>query len=323
MTAAVSEAKANEVKSSFERQNQLLQSELSYWRLALARQNSELAKENLTRAERLHAWAKRRVGLSLADRSDSLQTGTALQIRKIEMKSAGDELRAASQAFNLARGLDSGEVKETLEPLSKDVLAKLNIPDRASDRQDVLAAREMNEAVKSRATLGREKNQPTLELYGSYSFNSREDDKSTAFSESWAGNLPAKAIGVRFSTPLAFGKMSDTQTGYAKMAKAAELDWSRKKLVQELDWRDIVNRFNETKERLSAAEELETLQKEKLAHERRRQERGRATLFQVLTFESEYSNDQSTRLRFLAELLQIAAQMKLYGVTYESSESVN
>ncbi|MGE0761733.1 MAG: TolC family protein [Bdellovibrionales bacterium] len=312
--AITSAAKATQHSEAFNKQSQLFQAEAAYWRLALARQSHELSKENLARAERIYGWAKRRVQLSLADRSDLLQTSSGWQARKLEFKTATDELRAASVAFNNARGTESDQVPEALEPISKEMIDRLKIPERASDRQDVLAAQQQSEAVKAQAVINREKNQPVLEVFGAYSFNSREANKDEAWTESWDGQKPTKVVGLRFSSPLALGRLSDTQEGYARQIKSAEQRYERQRFLQEQDWRDLVLRFNEAKERLGAAEELEKTQREKLDYERQRQERGRTTLFQVLNFETDYLNAQGVRLRTLAELLQIAAQMKLYGV---------
>ena len=266
------------------------------------------------RAEKIFAWAKRRVQMSLADRSDLLQATTVLQARRLEFRAATDELRAASVAFNNSRGVDSDKVSDVLEPLSKDLIARLKIPERVGDRQDVLSAEQQSEALKAQATINREKNQPNLEVFGSYAFNSREPTKDDALSQSWEGGKPTKVIGLRFSSPLAFGKMGDTQDGYAKQIKSAQYRYERQRFLQEQDWRDLTLRFNEAKERLAAAEELEKNQREKLDYERERQERGRSTMFQVLTFESDYLGAQGVRVKTWAELLQIAAQMKLYGV---------
>ncbi len=133
-------------------------------------------------------------------------------------------------------------------------------------------------------------------------------------SESWNAERPSQTLGVRFSSSLAFGKMNDAQDGYALQIKSAELRLARQRFLAEQDWQNLVLSFEEAKERLTAAEELEAGQRAKLDHERRRQLNGRSTLFQVLTYENDYSDAQSIRLATLAELLQIAAQMKLYGV---------
>jgi len=181
-----------------------------------------------------------------------------------------------------------------------------------------LAAQAKAEAAKASAIVSRERNQPMLEIFGTYAFNSRESTKDDALSEGWNGDLPTKMIGLKFSSPLNFGAMGDVQEGYAKQAKAAELQYNRKKFLQEQEWRDLVLKLNETKARLAAIESLEKAQRVKLDFERQRQDRGRTTLFQVLTFETDYLASQNQRIRTLAELLQLVAQMKLYGVTDES-----
>lgn len=65
--------------------------------------------------------------------------------------------------------------------------------------------------------------------------------------------------------------------------------------------------------RLDMARELETLQKEKLDHERVRFSHGRTTSFQVLQFEGHYSEAQLTRLRMENEALLIKAQARLFN----------
>lgn len=306
-------AKSEELSEGFNRQTQLIEAETAYWSLALMRQNLGLTKENMSRAEKIYGWAKRRVQLSLADRSDMLQATTVLQSRRLELRTAIDNERAASVNFNNARGVDSDQVPEALEPLTRELIVQLKIPERSGDRQDVLANLQRSEMLKAQAIISREKNQPDLELYGAYSFNSRERTKGDALAESWDGDKPTKVVGLRFNSPLAIGTMNNTQDGYAKQIRSAEYRIERQRFLQEQQWRDLTLRFAEAKERLLAADELEKTQREKLDYERDRQGRGRTTLFQVLTFESDYSNAQSVKIRTWAELLQIAAQMKLYG----------
>lgn len=316
--AATEAAKATAHDEAFNRQNLLVQAEVAYWRLGLARENRDLAEENLKRSQRIHSWASRRVKLSLADRSDLLQAQAGLEARQLELQIAESEMRSAAMNFNSARGAPDDVVVEKLEPLSKEVIGNVKIPEKFSARQDLLAAQAKAEAAKASAIVSRERNQPMLEIFGTYAFNSRESTKDDALSEGWNGDLPTKMIGLKFSSPLNFGAMGDVQEGYAKQAKAAELQYNRKRFLQEQEWRDLVLKLNETKARLAAIESLEKAQRVKLDFERQRQDRGRTTLFQVLTFETDYLASQNQRIRTLAELLQLVAQMKLYGVTDES-----
>lgn len=316
--AGESQAKAKSFAQSFQADMLLIDAEKTYWRLALARENLKLANEAILRAQRIFNWSNRRVQLSLADKSDLFQASTLLQSRKLELKLAEDEMRSAAVSFNSARGEGLEEVKENLNSLDDSLIKSLKIPEQAHARADVLAARENSKAKKAQGILGVERNRPNLELFGSYAFNSREDSQSGAMDEAFSDERPTKIVGIRFSSPLDFSRKNKVQQGWELEAKAAELEYQRKTFEQERDWTELRRRFFETQERLQTAVELEKAQREKLNYERDRQERGRSTLLQVLTFETDLKNAEGLRLRTLAELLQIAAQMKLYGVSYES-----
>jgi outer membrane protein TolC len=64
---------------------------------------------------------------------------------------------------------------------------------------------------------------------------------------------------------------------------------------------------------LDLYERLEKTQLNKLEHERIRRSQGRTTTQQVLNFELDYEQAQLSRLRAMSEMLQLIAQMKLYG----------
>lgn len=314
VAVARASAEAGEYEQSFVRKGVLVQAESAYWRLALARQSFDLAKENLARAEKILQWTKRRVNLSLADKADLLMTTTGWQKRTLDLKIAQNEMRAASSAFNEIRGVIGDSVPEALETISPALIEKIKAPEKMQDREDLLAAQKRLELAKAQSELGVERNKPTLDLFGTYAFNSREDIKSEAVSESLQGKQPTKIIGLKFSTPLSFETMAEAKKSYQSQVKAAELSYQKIKLAQDQDWNQLVLRLNEAKDRYQTAEELEKIQKEKLDYERDRQERGRTTLFQVLNFETDYLDAQKLRLVMLNELLQITSQMKLYGV---------
>ncbi len=166
--AVKASAKADQHEEEFNKKNQLVQAEIVYWRLALARQNEDLARENLARAQKIYEWARRRVRLSLADRSDLLQATSVWQQRKLQLKKAQDDLRTVALAFNSARGQSGAEVLERLDPISKQMIDRLKLAPRTGERPDVLSAQQRTEALKARATMNREKNQPNLEIYGAY-----------------------------------------------------------------------------------------------------------------------------------------------------------
>lgn len=305
-------ARAKEHRESFLMQTILVEAESTYWRLALARETEDLAKAAVDRAVKIYDYTKNRVNLSLTDASDLYQAEAALKARKLDLKSASDEVRAASLAFNSSRGRDSFEVAESLEPLTPEFIDHVVVPKRVSMRHDVLSAEQQTLLTEASARLAKERNRPTLELFGTYAFNSLEMSQGDAFSKSWT-QRPTQIIGLRLTAPLDYATARDAQRGYAEEERAASLNFTRKQFEQERDWKDLENRFGEIKERLKLALELEKTQKEKYDYERRRQMLGRSTLYQVLQFETDYNMATGLRIRQLAEFLQLYAQMKLYG----------
>jgi outer membrane protein TolC len=317
--AATSKALATALGQGYASQQILLEAETTYWRLALARERVQMVREAVARADRLFSWAKRRVDLHLADRADLLQASTNLQSQKLELKRAEDDERSAAQSFNSSRGLNSDVVNEKLVSLSPELIASMNAPERKHQRDDVKAAEYQAKAASASSTLAAERNTPNLEVYGSLPLSQPDSSGSAALANSLpATSRPFTTIGLKFSAPLDFGTQSNVRQGYKVEAEAADLTYQRKTFEAERDWADLVAKFRQAKERLTLVSELEKSQKSKLDYERQRHESGRSTTQQVLLFEADFDQAQLGRLQTLAEVLNLNAQMKLYGVSYES-----
>lgn len=293
----------------------LLDAELAYWRLALARETVRVQREALERADRLVAWARRRASTGLADRADSLQAQANQKARALELRSALDLERAATRTFNSVRGLDANEVKERLQPLTQDVIDRMTVPTTREKRGDLEAARLQALASAANAKLGAEKTKPTVELFGQFAANGFNSRQSEAINQSFTTERPTTTIGIRFSAPLELGAASRAREGYIKEQAAAEALYRRKTFDESRDWQDITQKFDEAKARLTLYQELERTQKSKLEYERDRHNRGRSTTQQVLLYELDYEQSQLGRIRTLAEILQLNAQMKLYGAS--------
>ena len=120
--------------------------------------------------------------------------------------------------------------------------------------------------------------------------------------------------------PLDFSAMRKAQEGWSAEANASRTIVSRRLFEQERDWNDLVARFQLAREKIRLYEELETSQREKLEFERSRQKSGRSTIAQVILFETDYEQTQFARIRSLAEVLSLNANMKLYGVAYDTAK---
>ncbi len=297
----------------------LVEAEAAYWRLALAREALKVSKDSVDRAQAMFEWTNRRMKLALSDRSEHLQSTAQLKARELDYKSAEDDERAARLQFNSARGVSSDKVPEALEVLNAALIAKWETPNRTQTRPDIEAARLQAEAAEANAKAAGERSKPTFELFGLYALNTpHRATQSEALGDSWKRDRPSTQYGVRLSMPLDFSATRKAQEGWSAEANASRTLITRKLFEQERDWNDVVARFQLAREKIRLYEELEVSQRDKLEYERSRQKSGRSTVAQVILFETDYEQTQFARIRSLAEVLSLNANMKLYGVAYES-----
>jgi outer membrane protein TolC len=292
----------------------LVDAESAYWNLATARQTVELTRQNLERAQKNYDWNTRRARLQLADESDALQSQAALEQRKLEYQSALDGEKAAARAFNTARGADGDSVPERLSDIQPQAILAMVPPKRAELRDDVKAAAQTNRATVASAEVARERDKPTLDIFGTVGMNGQDyGSLGAAYSQAVSFDHPTAVIGLRFTSPIAFGTASLARGAYAREQAASDLEYQRKLFEQEQSWRDLTDRLARSKRRLELAVSLERVQQAKLNHERERLRTGRSTSFQVLTFETDYAQSEISRIQSESEVLGILTQMKLFG----------
>lgn len=299
----------------------LVEAEAAYWRLALAREALKVSRDAVDRAQSMYDWTSRRVRLALSDQSESLQSTAQLKSRVLDFKMAEDDERSARLAFNSARGVTADKVPEALEVLNAELVAKWETPNRTQTRPDIEAARLQAEAAEANARAASERSKPNLEIFGLYAFNSpHQATQSEALEASLKRDRPSSSYGIRLNMPLDFSSMRKAQEGWNAEANASRTLVSRRLFEQERDWNDLVSRFQLAREKIRLYEELESSQREKLEFERSRQKSGRSTIAQVILFETDYEQTQFARIRSLAEVLSLNANMKLYGVAYDTGK---
>jgi outer membrane protein TolC len=296
----------------------LANAETAYWQLAVARQMLAIQQDSLDRSRQLRQWSEKRTRNDLADRADLLQADAAYRLQELQVKQAQDDLRVATRAFNAARGKDSDELTDQLEQVDSDFVEGLTVPPRVKLREDVRSAQENQKVADADAALGREKNDPTFEVYFDYSLTGRDPALPNSIAGSYDYQHPYSVLGLRFSAPLDLSLIHEDRAGYFKEQQAAELLLSRKLFEQENLWQDLIRRFQEGKERLKLASEIEQAQRIKVEHEKERLSRARTTFFQVLQFETDYNAARVSRLRIASDVLGIVAQMKTFGGPHES-----
>ena len=310
---AISATMVTHYTESFKVKAAMADAESAYWRLALARENVLVQKSALDRSQKIYEWSARRSRLQLADPSDQLQAQAALELRKLQFQAAVDDERSAARSFNMARSIDSDRVEEVLETLDADLIHSMKAPERVSVRDDVRIAEYSSHAAVAQAQASIEADSPTFEVYGSFALNSSDSNYADAFRNSFTLNQPTVAVGIRFSTPLYFGAAANAKQALGVAQIAAETSYQRKSFEQEQEWKDLTQKFEDTKKRYELSRTIEQVQQKKLLHEKERLNRGRTTTFQVLQFEQEYAQAQLVRIQSQADVLQIIARMKLFG----------
>jgi outer membrane protein TolC len=314
------QAMASSYQNSFQAKSILMTAEQTFWRLALARQAVDVQKEALDRARKIYEWNSRRARLELGDRSDVIQSEALVQARELELKSAQIEEKLASRAFNSMRNVDSDHVAEDLVELKPELLDTLQVPKRVQFRDDVLAAKENARASTASAEIALERDRPTLDVYASIALNGQSgplpfNNLSDSISNSFSFNRPTETVGLRFSAPIDIGVLQNSREGWRQEQISADMNFSRKVFEQEQGWKELSENVEESVNLYKLSLKLEDVQKSKLLNERNRLQRGRSTTYQVLLFEQDYLQAQLTRIRNEAKVLNLLAQMKLFGET--------
>lgn len=290
----------------------LLEAEMAYWRMALARESTKIQNQTLERANKIYSWNNRRAQMQLADKADSLQADAAVKLRSLELQQAQEEERAAARAFNSARGVSSQSVTEALSPINLSSLEKISIP-KEPVRDDLKVSELQSQLAELNSNLGLQKLTPTLELFGSFVLNGKDEEVAKSISESATTQHPTTVVGIRFSTPLDPSVISTLKNASRKDAQIARMQFERKKFDLSQEWEELNRKLSDNKKRLALTIQIADVQRQKLESERKRHSTGRTTTYQVLSFEQDYANSELNVVRTKLETLKIIAQLRLFG----------
>ena len=317
MDAIEAKSMSDSYAETFKGKLLVAEAETLYWGLATVKELVKVQKENLKRAEKLRDWAKKRVSSNLADKVDLIQAEAMLKLREFELESTINQEKTYTRNFNTQRGVDSDVMDEELELMSPDKTLAIVVPQKKGVREDVKAAEAGARAATASAKLSKDKNAPTLDLSGTFSLNGK-DKFDKAFKDSFSGDHPYLAAALTFSVPLDFGGVSRVNSGYDSEKISAEYAYQRKVFETDRDWNDLTKKFDETKQKLKLAYELEQVQNQKLSYEQKRLQLGRTTTYQVITFENDLASAQQLRLNTQQELLALISKMK----TFQEKEEI-
>jgi outer membrane protein TolC len=288
----------------------LADAEMTYWRLVLAREAVDVQRKSLARSQRMVEWAQTRVNLSLADQSDLLLARSGQQVRTLELQAAIDEEEAATRAFNSLRGSNDPIVSDTLSDLGG--VSKIQVTSPNVTRSDLQAAALQLQISELNSTLGLQRMTATLNLFGTVALNSKDENLGANFANTFSLANPTLLVGVRYNTATDARAVEAVRTGFKEAQNASRLAYERKQFEVDWEWKDLLQKLSDARKRLDIAQQIEYLQRDKWQYEMERHQRGRTTIFQVITFEQDYANAQFARIRAQADILRIVAQLNTF-----------
>lgn len=309
---------ADHFGSAAQAQAYLVQAEAAYWGLVSAQEVVQVQGRALEQAKSILNYVTRKSRMNLGERADILQAKALVESTTFQLQQAQNREKAARRAFNTYVNRPAETAVDKLEGINFVNLQTISVPkQQPGDRLDIKAAEAQSLMAKSAAQLSHEKNKPTLDLYGSYALNGRDDDLNEAMKEAGATERDTAFVGIRLNIPLNYRAASDAQAGALRAQTAAEYSYQYKRFTQEQDWTNLTQQLAEAKESLRLATNIVNAQKAKLENERVRQRQGRTTTYQVLLFEQEFSQSEVNRIQAASQILGLQAQIKLYQASLE------
>jgi outer membrane protein TolC len=316
-----SQSEIDLLSESYKLKQLVLGAEVSYWRLYFAQKNMQVVSDNLERAKKLKEWNQKRFRDHLVDEADALQTDANYLARDLEFQTAADELTQAERDFSKTLEKEISQKSDyVLAENEKDITAIVNsqLTPNTALREDVQISGSQLIAAQAQSTLGRERNRPTWEVYGTYSRTGRDALQKNAYEDSWHNEGPYTMVGTRLVWSLDFFGTSRYKDAYSQEIITSEINHRRKVYEVEKEWIDLTKKYGDYQKRLQLIEKIEETQNKKLISEKKRFSLGRSTTFQVLQFEQDYANAQLSKLKLQEALVSLQAQSKLFsGTKYE------
>lgn len=303
---------ARRQQSEIARVQKDMEIESAFYGVLAQQQSIEILKDSLGRANRVLEWTRSRIGRNLADGSDIYQSQAAVAARKVDITSAQKNLTDAITRFNSLRGVVSSELTEKLIAPEVD-LSKLNLSkNQKRVRKDIRARQAQATSLQASYEAQREKHKPQLDLSFSGMTQGRDNSYSAASSKAFSDNKDYMLVALTLTVPLNQSDASDFREGYAELVKAQKLSNESNVLDERLTWESTAEQARQLREQIAIIRELEGLQKNKSNSEREKFNRGRSTLFQVLSYEQDYLVAQNQRINLELQARQFITQLNLF-----------
>jgi outer membrane protein TolC len=290
------------------REQILFATRMAYWSLSLAQAEMQIREDTLKRVEKTVAWAERRARRNLGDDAEALQARAMKRVRELELQGARERERNARLDFNRLRGVETDEVPEQLAPLDESVKGLVfDWPEKTPARFDLKSAEATARAARASWKDAKANAWPDVTAYASATGNGQDRVFSPAHREAMSFDRPTYVLGVQAVIPLDIPTAAKAAQGYGKNYESAINEIRAKRLEVEQDWRKLKDRRVDVDRRLEMMRAIVNIQKEKVELEVKRLAEGRTIQFQLLTYETDYSDARLGYLGLLLEKLSVWA----------------
>jgi outer membrane protein TolC len=158
----------------------------------------------------------------------------------------------------------------------------------------------------------KEKHKPQLNLSVMGLHQSRDKKFSEAQSNLLEGNKDELQVALTLNVPLNQLDEAKYRDGYEALKQSQSLMEKARKEDESLTWENTVHLASQLKQQLTVIRELEGIQKNKSNAEQDKFNRGRSTLFQVLSYEQDYLSTRSQRINMELQIRQFLAQLSMF-----------
>jgi outer membrane protein TolC len=295
--------------SAFQTAQVIYNAKVAYWNLALVRQQAVIHQDTLDRSRKIWDWTKRRVARNLADPPDALQAEASVRLAELDLEQSIESERSARLQFNHYRGMQTGEVPETLQSL-EDSLSKIKVelPANPPDRLDLKSVQKTADSQKAAYDNAFQNIYPDITLNASWRGNGLDPNFPYANTVAWGPDHPTWNVGAQFNLSLDLFTAERVAEGFKRSYESARLAYQDKRAQVEQDWQDWRNQMADVDKRLAMTAEIEEIQRTKADQEKQRLEYGRTTEFQLLSFENDYNSARLNHLSVVQEKLSLLAK---------------
>ncbi len=297
------------------RQQTLMKAKIAYWSLSLSREVVAFRAASLERTGELLRWNESRFKRDLSDKSDLLQAQAGYRLRELNLQQSKEDEKNVCRDFNELLGASCTTVDYTLERISDRASSFENVAvlRKTGDRADVLATRALYKSSRYADRETKYRSMPELSVFGQYSLYGLGLSNADAWKQVRDTVKPSYTVGLALIVPLDYKTLMTIRQGYKQDFEASRESSIKAELASKNDWDQLQRTWQNVKTRLSLAQQIKTVQEQRVSNEQSLLKRGRTTTFNVLNAENDLDDATLNVYRLVFEELSTIAQADMFN----------